>query len=100
MEFEVDPLVDGNKTFDIFDVEFHMLNKNMWQEVLKVIKFFLEFLKTFDSNHVHNMLVLMLDPRFKIVKVVKSFVGCGNPIHFTIEYDVKEVTPFFMKFFY
>jgi hypothetical protein len=43
MEFEVDPLVDGNKTFDIFDVEFHMLNKNMWQEVLKVIKFFLEF---------------------------------------------------------
>jgi hypothetical protein len=32
MEFEVDALVDGNKTFDLFDVEFHMLNINMWHE--------------------------------------------------------------------
>lgn len=31
---------------------------------------------------------------------MKSFVGCGNPIHFTIEYDVKEDTPFFMGNFY
>jgi hypothetical protein len=70
------------------------------QEVLKVIKPFLEFLKTFDFNQVHNMLILMLDPCFKILKVMKSFVGCGNPIHFAIEYDVKEVTPFFMGKFY
>jgi len=26
MEFEIDPLVDGNDTFDLFDVELHMLN--------------------------------------------------------------------------
>jgi hypothetical protein len=26
MEFETDPLVDGNDTFDLFDVELHMLN--------------------------------------------------------------------------
>jgi hypothetical protein len=67
MEFEVDPLVDGNETFDHFDVEF-------WQEVLKLIKFFWGFLKTFDSNQVHNMLVSMLDPHFKILKAVKSFI--------------------------
>ncbi len=63
MEFEIDPLVDGNDTFDLFDVELHMLN--MQQEDLKVIKPFLEFLKNFDSCQVHNMLVLMLDPCFK-----------------------------------
>jgi hypothetical protein len=67
---------------------------------MKVIKPFFEFLKTFDSNQAHNMFVLMLDPCFKFLKVVKSFVGCGNPIHLSIEYDVKEVTPFFMRIFY
>jgi hypothetical protein len=29
MEFEVNPLVDGNETFDLFDVEFHILNRTM-----------------------------------------------------------------------
>jgi hypothetical protein len=28
MEFEANPL-DGSETFDLFDVELHMLNKNM-----------------------------------------------------------------------
>jgi len=28
MEFETDPLVDGNETFVLFDVELHMFN--MW----------------------------------------------------------------------
>jgi len=67
---------------------------------LKVIKPFLELLKTFDFNQVHNMLISMLDPHFKFLKIVKSFVECGNPIHFTTEYDVKEVAPFFMGIFY
>jgi hypothetical protein len=63
MEFETNPLVNGNETFDLFDVELHMLN--MWQEVLKVINPLMEFLKNFDSYQIHNMLVLMLDPCFK-----------------------------------
>jgi hypothetical protein len=29
MEFEANPLVDGNETFNIFYVELHMLNINM-----------------------------------------------------------------------
>jgi hypothetical protein len=28
LEFEVDPL-DGSETFDLFDVEFHILKNNM-----------------------------------------------------------------------
>jgi len=36
------------KTFDLFEVEIHFLHKNMQLEVIKVIKPFLEFLKSFD----------------------------------------------------
>jgi hypothetical protein len=45
------------------------------------------------------MLALMLDPHFKSLQVVKSFVGRGNAICFAIEYDVKEVIPFLMNVF-
>ncbi len=41
MDFEIDPL-DGNENFNLFDVELNMLNKNMQQEVVKVIKPFSE----------------------------------------------------------
>jgi hypothetical protein len=44
MESKAYPL-DGNETFDLFDVELHTLSKNMQQEVIKVLKHFLEFLK-------------------------------------------------------
>jgi hypothetical protein len=47
MEFQLDPFIDGSETCDQFDVELQMLNKNMHQEVVKVIKPFLQFLKTF-----------------------------------------------------
>ncbi len=55
--------------------------------VVKVFEFFLEF----DSPQVHNMLALLLDPRFKSLRLVESFVGCGNAICLAIEFDVKEV---------
>jgi hypothetical protein len=67
MKVETNPIVDGSETFDQFDVELHLLNINMWQEVVKVIKYFLEFFKTFDFQQVHNILVckcwiLVLNP--------------------------------------
>jgi hypothetical protein len=40
MEVETYPL-DGSETFDLFDVEFHTLSKNMRHEVVKVFKLFL-----------------------------------------------------------
>jgi hypothetical protein len=62
---------------------------------MKVLKFFLEF----DSPQVHNMLALLLDPHFKSLQVVESFVGCGNAICLAIEFDVKEVIPLLMIVF-
>jgi len=41
MEFQPNPSIDVNETCDQFDVEFHMLSKNMWQEVVEVIRPFL-----------------------------------------------------------
>ncbi len=49
MEFQPNPSIDGSETCDQFDVKFHMLSKNMWQELMKVTKPFLQFLKVFDS---------------------------------------------------
>jgi hypothetical protein len=63
---------------------------------VKVFKRFLEFLKAFDFYQVHNMLALMLDPCFKSLWVVESFVGHGNVIHLVVDYDVKEVIPLLM----
>jgi len=100
MESEANPF-DGSETFDLFFyVELYTLNKNMWQKVVKVLKPFLEFLKTFNSCQVHNMLALMLDSCFKSLGVVESFMGCGNAICFITEYDVKEVILVLIIFFY
>ncbi len=65
-----------------------------------VIGTLLEILKIFYSCQVHNMLVfLMLDPHFKSLQFVESFVGHGNTIYLATEYDEKEVIPFFMTIF-
>jgi hypothetical protein len=50
VEVETNPLANGNEIFDWFDVEFHILNKTMRQEVVKVIKPFVKFLKAFESH--------------------------------------------------
>jgi hypothetical protein len=58
-----------------------------------VIKVFLEFLRSFDTQHVHNMMVIMLDQCFKALHVVENLVGHGNTIWLASEYDVKVVIP-------
>jgi hypothetical protein len=68
------------KIFDLFEVDIHFLHKNMWLEVIKVIKLFLEFLKSFDVKQVHNMIVIMLDPSFKALHIVENLVRCRNVI--------------------
>jgi hypothetical protein len=75
-----------------------VLSSTFWIETnsrkLKVIKLFLEFLKTFDYCQIHNMLALMLNPHFKSSWVVGNFVGCENAIYFIIKYDIKRSSPF------
>jgi hypothetical protein len=71
----------------------------MRQEVVKVIKPFLQFLRAFESLKLHNMLALMLDPHYKSFQVIENYVGHGNAIHLTLEYDLKDVIPLLMTNF-
>ncbi len=45
------------------------------------------------------MLALMLDLHCKSLHVIENYVGHGNAIHLTLEYDLKEVIPFLMTNF-
>lgn len=81
--------------FTTLNIDLHLLRKNMWQEeVVKVIRPFLQFLKSFDFCEVHNRLALMLDPYFKSLQVVENYVGCENVVHLVVEYEMKKIIPF------
>jgi hypothetical protein len=41
----------------------------------------------------------MLDPRFKSLRVVENYVGCGAYIHLVAEYDVNAIIPLLMTMF-
>jgi hypothetical protein len=71
----------------------------MQQEVVKVIKHFLQFLKLFDSHQIHNMFALMLDPHFKSSQGFEKYVGHKIAIHLVVEHDVKEIIPLLMIIF-
>jgi hypothetical protein len=68
----------------------------MWQEVVKVVRPFLQFLESFDFCQVHNTLALMLDPCFKSLRVVENYAGHENVIQLVVEYDIKKVIPLLM----
>jgi hypothetical protein len=42
------------------------------------------------------MLAIMLDPRFKSLRLVENYVGCGATIHFVSKCDAKAVIPLLM----
>ncbi len=60
--------------------------------------FFL-FLKTFDLHNVHKMFAIMLDLRFKFLRIVENYVGHGATIRLASEYDAKAMIPLLMACF-
>ncbi len=55
--------------------ELSLLALNIRREVINVLDSFLSFLKIYDNTKAHNVVSLMLDPRFKILCIISSFVG-------------------------
>jgi len=47
---------------------------NIRKEVCEVLDNFLSFLNKFDERKAHNMLALMLDPRFKNLHLILFFI--------------------------
>ncbi len=59
----------------------------------------MQFLQAYGSQHVYNMFTLMLDPRFKSLRVVENYVGHGACIHLATKYDANVVIPLLMTMF-
>ncbi len=99
MEIEVVGLGDGSEILDEFDSKLLTLQKKMWHEVVKVIRPFFLFLKTFDLHNVHKMFAIMLDLRFKFLRIVENYVGHGATIRLASKYDAKAMIPLLMACF-
>ncbi len=78
LQFELVEMVRvlvGIEVLDQFDFELISFQRKMREEVVKVLKYFFKFLNFFDVDEVCNMLAIMLDPRFRSLRVVENLVG-------------------------
>ncbi len=73
----------------IFD-ELSLLASNIKREVINVLDSFLSFLKKYENMKARNMIFLMLNPRFKSLCMISSFVGREQGVAFVKEYDKKK----------
>ncbi len=71
----------------IISKELFLLASNVIREVITVLDSFLSLLKKYEKKKVHNMISLMLNPRFKSFCIISSFVGREQGIIFVKEYD-------------
>jgi hypothetical protein len=74
----------------IVNDELSLLAFNIRKEVINVLDFFLSFLKVYDKRKTHNMISLMLNPRYKSLCIIYSFVGREQGVAFVEEYDKKK----------
>jgi hypothetical protein len=77
--------------------ELSLLAFNIKREVINVLDSFISFLKKYENKKVHNMISLMLDPRFKSLPIVSSFVGKEQGVALVKEYDRKTLYPMLVK---
>jgi myosin-crossreactive antigen len=81
----------------IVNDELSLLASNIRRGVINVLDFFLSFLKVYDKRKAHNMISLMLDPRYKSLHIISSFVGREQDVVFVEEYDRKSLYPMLIK---
>jgi hypothetical protein len=72
----------------IYD-ELSLLASNIRWEVINVLDYFLSFLKKYENTKAHNMIPLMLNPMFKSLCMMSSFVGREQGVVLVEEYDKK-----------
>jgi hypothetical protein len=66
---------------------------SMMVEIQVVLAPFLAFAFTYNVSKAHNILALMLNPHFKSLDVVKTFVRWEKTIQMVVEYDSKTLLP-------
>jgi len=67
--------------------ELSLLTSNIRRKVCGVLNRFLSFKKIYEGNKTHNMLSLMLDPRFKSLKLISSLIHQEQVVSIVEEYD-------------
>jgi hypothetical protein len=82
-----------------FESKLGALHIHMMAEVKAILAPFLAFASTYIIVKAHNMFVLMLDPQFKSLDILKSFVGKAKVVHMVVEYDTKSLMPLIMATF-
>ncbi len=80
--------------YGTIDDELEILHGHMVVETMNVLVFFLSFLEFVTTTNVHNMLALILDPRFKRLKCVIDFFGHDKVKLLVTKYDNKILIPF------
>jgi hypothetical protein len=97
-ENQVLPLVESLMDDDsIVSDELFLLASNIRREVINVFNFFLSFLRVYDKRKTHNMISLMLDPKYKNLCIVSSFIGREQGVVFVEKYDRKSLYPMLVK---
>jgi hypothetical protein len=79
MEVELLQLSNKVEIFDPFEAKIFLLHINMWSEIIKAIKHFLD-LWSLDTEYAQNMMAIILNACFKALCIVKNLVGHGNAI--------------------
>jgi hypothetical protein len=74
------------------------LVSNIRKEVCEVLDSFFSFLKKIEERITRNMLILMLDPRFKSLHLVFSFISYNQGIAIVEQYDTI-ISYYFHKMF-
>jgi hypothetical protein len=73
------------------------LTSNIRKEVCMVLNSFISFLKKYEEKKTHNMLSLMLDPRFENLHLVSFFISCEQGITIIEEYDERSLYLMLLK---
>ncbi len=81
----------------IINNELSLLVSNIRREVINVLDSFLSLLKLYDKRKAHNMISLMLDPRYESLHIKSSFVGREQGVALLEEYDRKSLYAMLVK---
>jgi hypothetical protein len=60
----------------------------------------LSFLTKYDEKKTHNMSSLILDPKYKSLRLICSFIGHEQGLAIVEEYDRRSLFPMFSKFYH
>jgi hypothetical protein len=81
----------------IVNDELSLLVYNIKRKVINMLDFFLFFKKVYDKRKAHNIISWMLNPRYKSLHMVFSFVGKEQGVALVEEYDRKSLYLIFVK---